>query len=108
MTSKPKPSLSRTRGGNVAVSTQTPDWIWMPHAAHFVGASSCEFRLATYVNGYIVSTVGEYIPRGSYEVQNIGWNRKYETMVFKSRKSKEPGHCEACPYFIDDAVDRQP
>jgi len=34
-------------------------WIWMPHPAHFIGSSHCGFRLATYVGGYIVSTVGE-------------------------------------------------
>lgn len=76
-------------------------WIWMPHAAHFVGADSCIFRMATYVGGYIVSTVGEYRPHGV--VQMIGADRKYETMVFKARKSKEPGHCEVCPWFIHDA-----
>jgi hypothetical protein len=34
-------------------------WVWMPHPAHFIGSSHCGFRLATYVGGYIVSTVGE-------------------------------------------------
>ena len=35
------------------------DWIWMPHAGHFILGTKCEFRLNTYVGGYIVSTVGE-------------------------------------------------
>jgi hypothetical protein len=38
------------------------DWIWMPHAAHFCAAHMCRFHLSTYVNGYIISTVGEYLP----------------------------------------------
>ena len=38
------------------------DWIWMPHPGHFIGASNCKFIMNTYVNGYIVSTVGEYFP----------------------------------------------
>lgn len=38
------------------------EWIWMPHAGHFCGGNECRFRLNTYVNGYIVSTVGEYLP----------------------------------------------
>lgn len=34
----------------------------MPHAAHFICGDKCRFHLATYVGGYIVSTVGEYWP----------------------------------------------
>jgi hypothetical protein len=38
------------------------DWIWMPHAGHLCIAYMCRYHLNTYVNGYIVSTVGEYLP----------------------------------------------
>ena len=38
------------------------NWIWMPHAGHLCVGHDCRFHLATYVNGYIVSTVGEYWP----------------------------------------------
>lgn len=38
------------------------DWVWMPHAGHLCVGHMCRFRLNTYVNGYIVSTVGEYFP----------------------------------------------
>ncbi len=38
------------------------DWIWMPHAGHLCVGDRCKFHLNTYVNGYIVSTVGEYFP----------------------------------------------
>lgn len=41
------------------------NWIWMPHAAHFCMGHYCRFHLATYVGGYIVSTVGEYWPDAS-------------------------------------------
>jgi len=76
----------------------------------------------TYVNGYIVSTVGEYWP--DYRIrkiiaeskkievigegdswnadymkkigfEDIGYNRKYETMVFRAKKSEE----SCCPYI---------
>jgi hypothetical protein len=93
------------------------DTIWMPHAGHFICGSQCRFRLNTYVNGYIVSTVGEYVPdsavrailrasrgrktdlRGDAEeadfgFEDIGVDRKYETMVFKGHKSKHT----CCPY----------
>lgn len=104
----------------------TDKWIWMPHAGHFILGSCCRFHLSTYVNGYIVSTVGElwnergvreihagvfdriwltanrhlrgdyfdhaYFKRFGYE--EIGCDRKYETMVFKAKKSKQ----KCCPY----------
>ena len=33
--------------------------VYMPHPGHFICARDCRFHLNTYVNGYIVSTVGE-------------------------------------------------
>ena len=97
------------------------DLIWMPHAGHLIVSNDCRFHLATYVDGYIVSTVGEYLPdsdtrdilaksrgiklegrggarrydwmqKAGYE--EIGAGRKYETMVFRAVKAKD--HC--CPY----------
>lgn len=76
------------------------DWIWMPHPGHFCAASSCNFRMNTYVGEYIVSTVGEYVPeanRRSGKLEELGWNRLYETMVFRAIKSKDP----CCPYRAD-------
>ena len=90
------------------------NWIWMPHAGHFILGSECRFRLNTYVGKYIVSTVGEYFPDSEIreikantrkiELEGIGDNRKadyfkkigyeeiglgrkYETMVFKAKRS---------------------
>lgn len=100
---------------------QKQNWIWMPHAAHFIGGNYCRFHLATYVGGYIVSTVGElfwdstirentakfkgiilkgkgderdrdYMKKIGFE--EIGCGRLYETMVFKAGKSKH----KCCPY----------
>jgi len=34
-------------------------WIWMPHPAHYILASRCQYVLSTYVGKYIVSTIGE-------------------------------------------------
>jgi len=36
--------------------------IWMPHAGHLIVSRDCQFHLNTFVNGYIISTVGEYWP----------------------------------------------
>jgi len=73
------------------------DWIWMPHAAHFCCGSRCQFVLATYVGGYIVSTVGEMsssIKGKEYETVSRGY--LYETEVFKAKKQK----LTCCPYGI--------
>jgi hypothetical protein len=77
------------------------DWIWMPHPAHFIGARECNFRLSTYVGGYIVSTIGEYRPFYSNKLQEISLFRKYETMIFLATKG--PNAC--CPYVVKDYSD---
>lgn len=89
-------------------------WIWMPHAAHFIGGNYCRFKLATYVGKYIVSTVGEW-EKDEYEkkwdyidedeknspfkyINAIG---PYETMVFKAKRSNEKhADYKCCPYDI--------
>ena len=95
-------------------------WVWMPHAGHFILGYKCRFRLNTYVNGYIISTVGEYIPDGAvidicrpefkhlkgdakeyayqkkYGCEEIGCGRKYETMVFMGQRSSH----KCCPYGV--------
>lgn len=82
--------------------------IWMPHPGHLCVASSCKFVMNTYVNGYIVSTVGEWVPYdrqknfpqfyGANWMKNfeeIGLDRFYETMVFKAKRNPDNG---CCPY----------
>lgn len=102
------------------------DWVWMPHAAHFIMGPNCQFHLATYVNGYLISTVGElwceraireiharvhdprwldqnihllgdnfdsaYFKRFGFE--DIGYQRKYETMVFMAEPNYEHRCCQ--------------
>lgn len=94
----------------------------MPHPGHFICASDCKFHLNTYVGNYVVSTIGEYLPdapireiiaksrkvkltgmgdarKSAYMdkigYEDIGYGRKYETMVFRAVKSKEN---KCCPY----------
>lgn len=100
------------------------NWIWMPHPAHFICSPECRFVLATYVGKYIVSTVGELWPckevraikarvRGieiagkgdawdadyfnKIGYDTLGYDRLYETMVFKAEKSKKD---PCCPWKI--------
>ena len=64
------------------------DWKWFGHAAHLCVARWCLFHLATEVNGYLISTVGDYqAPMGGEENApraEIGYKRFFETMVFKA------------------------
>ncbi|MCH7681711.1 hypothetical protein IID10_20485 [candidate division KSB1 bacterium] len=57
--------------------TNKKDWIWMPHVAHFICGKDCKFHLATYFNGYIVSTIGGALagfsgPRNQGEIRKRG------------------------------------
>ncbi len=74
------------------------DWVWMGHAAHFICGDRCSFHLATYVGGYIVSTVGELVVHGQEEFEEIGYKKLYETMVFRAKPSENV----CCPYTIAD------
>jgi hypothetical protein len=99
------------------------NWVWMPHPAHLIVSRDCRFHLATNVGKYIVSTVGEYLPDGPIRellaesrgiriegrgdarladymkkigFEELGANRLYETMVFKSAPSQE----DCCPFEL--------
>ena len=75
------------------------EWRWFGNAAHFICGRWCRFHMATQVGPWLVSTVGEYVhPRHSggseateekwlekhWPGENIGCDRKYETMVFRA------------------------
>lgn len=79
------------------VKTPIEDWKWFGVAGHFICGQWCRFHLCTQVGNYLVSTVGEYVhPRHSegselkenewlkknWPGEDIGAERKYETMVF--------------------------
>lgn len=78
----------------------------MPHSGHLIVGSDCRFHLNTYVDGYIISTVGEWWPERrareihaqihdpKFDYEEIGAGRKYETMVFKAKKSNN----KCCAY----------
>lgn len=97
------------------------NWIWMPHAGHFICGNNCQFHLFTYVGKYVVSTVGELVPdepmreieanaqgitlegKGDARLadwfkkcgyEELGYKRLYETMVFKAKKTKN----KCCPW----------
>ncbi len=57
---------------------------------HFICASMCRFRRNTLLTcgrrRVVVSTVGCYMPSDAKEPKEIGYNRHYETMVFRAKK----------------------
>lgn len=60
-------------------------WEWLGHPGHFIAADKCLFRLHTHVGAgavrYCVSTVGDFYM--GKEAGPIGFNRMFETMVFR-------------------------
>lgn len=103
-------------------------WEWFGTAGHFICASHCRFHLCTLVGDYLVSTVGQYVPpetvreilatsrgmplegRGDareydwmtkFGYEDIGYNRKYETMVFKAGKRCDDPDCNCGQPAID-------
>jgi hypothetical protein len=51
---------------------------------HFICADRCRFFRTTDVNGYRISTVGDM--RYENKMVEVGWGRRYETMVFRLGK----------------------
>lgn len=111
------------------------NWVWMPHAGHLIVARDCRFHLNTYVGGYLVSTVGEYLPDSQVReilatsrgvalegmgdareadfirklgYERIGCDRTYETMVFTAKRANGKDR-PCCPYEAAkyDSVDFQ-
>jgi hypothetical protein len=91
--------------------TPPHEWKWFGNAGHLIVGQDCRFHLCTQVGSWLVSTVGEYLPdspvreilaesrgiqlegrgddrrydwmrKAGYE--EIGYGRKYETMVFRA------------------------
>ncbi len=78
-------------------------WRWYGSPGHFICGMHCRFHLCTKVGRFLVSTVGEYTPpymvaggdnrEGDWIAENypgldIGYQRKYETMVFEITDKK--------------------
>jgi hypothetical protein len=63
------------------------DWKWFGNAGHFICSDSCRFHLTTQVGKYLISTVGEYLPKGipTKQFESVGSDpdELFETMVFE-------------------------
>jgi len=80
-------------------------WKWFGLPGHFIGGSSCVHHLATKVGKHLISTVGEYRPKGEDGKRTkIGCGRFFETFVFKTIG----GQCECgcgLPVFDPSEID---
>ena len=90
------------------MSTAKKHWEWFGNAGHFICGRWCRFHLTTKVGPWLVSTVGELVhPRhgmgselkedewmaDNWLGEDIGCNRKYETMVFRAGKPCDVDGC---------------
>lgn len=58
-------------------------WKWFGNSGHFICSDRCRFHMTTLVGEFIVSTVGEMYIEPKAEMEKIGLDRRYETMIFK-------------------------
>jgi len=67
-------------------------WKWYGYGGHFIGSKSCAFHLATRIGNFLVSTVGDYRPRGG-ERETLGASPDsfFETYVFECDGDTEDG-----------------
>jgi hypothetical protein len=78
------------------------NWIWLGHKQHLIVARNCWFSLSTLLpNGYLVSTIGEYYRENETEMTEIGLDRFYETMVFKTNGILEKCGCPVISDFSE-------
>lgn len=90
---------------------RTPRWEvqWFGYAGHFIASRWCYFHLATLVGPWLVSTVGDYHPpRSDYSVdaesprKTIGWERDFETYVFRAGPTCHADGCDCgMPSLLD-------
>lgn len=61
------------------------EWKWYGYAGHLVVGSRCAFHLSTRIGGYLVSTVGHYLPKHKDDPEPIGAGSysMFETFVFR-------------------------
>jgi len=84
-----EPAVSSIAGIPEAVPRN--QWYWCGYPGHFVAASMCRFHLHTRIGNVIVSTVGDYHPKGhDTPAERIGCDRLYETYVFRAKDTVRP------------------
>lgn len=98
----------------------TGEWEWYGMAAHFICGRWCRFHMATKIGHYAISSVGFYVPphrSGSNERteaewlkanplgDDIGCDRKFETMVFGFKAYCDSLECNCGTPIIDASIE---
>ena len=85
-------------------------WQWYGFPLHFICGARCRFHMGTKIGKYVISSVGDYFVKPDDEKPTeIGYNRLYETYVFKYAGPKKCGCCpEIKPSEIDSASYNDP
>lgn len=66
---------------------------WYGYAGHLIVGKRCAYHLGTVVNGYLISTVGHFLPDGkTMETIGSGENDFFETMVFHCNGEDKDGN----------------
>jgi len=66
------------------ITQRQANWKWFGNPAHFIDRRNCSFHMTTQVGKHLISTLGEWIPKGQpHDYEPLGSNgRIYETIVF--------------------------
>lgn len=68
---------------------------WYGYAGHFIGGKNCAYHLATRINGYLISTVGDYYnSEGIRTTIGAGEDAWFETYVFECSGEDKDGNPE--------------
>lgn len=68
------------------------EWVWYGYAGHLCVGTRCAYHLCTRVGGFLISTVGHYLPKGDDKMAAIGasCHDYFETMVFPCGQRDNP------------------
>jgi hypothetical protein len=84
-------------------------WEWFGTPGHFFDAHNCRFHMTTRVGLWLISTVGEYYPKSDpnlpFPGENIGYDRKYETAVFRAGRPCSSSRCHKCNLPVNDGCE---
>lgn len=59
------------------------EWVWYGYAGHLCVGRRCAYHMATRIGGFLVSTVGHFLPDGKTMEHIGGPDDFFETFVFR-------------------------
>lgn len=78
------------------------EWKWYGYGGHLCVSSFCAYHLATRIGGFLISTIGDYRPRGKErETIGAGPDSFFETFVFRCDGETKDGNPDSDLSEID-------